>query len=194
MARTPTDMAHTMRIPMRFPAVVLLLVTAALAQADDRDLYGRWTLSPELTHAEQPDGPKTRSGPFSRLPNASVSVGGVPLPGTGGGGNGLPQVSGNPRDPEVLRCSELVIEPLDDDLHLTWVGVGSATLRRGNHLGLVSRWNDRRLTSRYETTSRKVSQEYEVRRDGTLLVTVKLNPNQSAAVVHKRVFERTGSL
>lgn len=178
---------------MTIPAMFLLLMAAATAHADDSALLGRWTLSPELTHAEQPDGPETRSGLFNRMPRASVSVGGVPLPGTGGGGDGLPEVSGNPRDPEVLRCSELVIEPLGDELRLTWVGVGSATLERGNHLGLVSRWNDRRLTSRYETTSRKVSQAYEVRRDGTLLVTVKLNPDKSAAVVHKRVFERTGS-
>ena len=177
---------------MRIPALLLLLVATVTARADDGALFGRWTLDPELTHAEQPDGPETRSGLFSRMPNASVSVGGMPLPGTGGG-DGLPQVSGNPKDPEVLRCAELVIEPLGEELRLTWEGVGSATLARGNHLGLISRWNDRRLTSRYETTSRKVSQEYEVQRDGTLLVTVKLNPNNSAAVVHKRVFVRTGS-
>lgn len=183
-----------MRTAMRCLALFLLLLSAVTARADDSALLGRWTLDPELTRAEQPGGPETRSGPFSRRPNASVSVGGMPLPGTGGGGDGLPQVSGNPRDPEVLRCSALAIEPLGDELRLTWEGVGSATLARGNHLGLVSRWNDRRLTSRYETTSRKVSQEYEVRRDGTLLVTVKLNPNNSAAVVHKRVFVRTGSL
>jgi hypothetical protein len=178
---------------MRTATIALLLLLAGGARAEEMTLTGRWTLSPELTHAEQPDGPETRSGLFSRMPRTSVSVGGVPLPGTGGGGDGLPPVSGNARDPEVLRCSELVIEPVGDDLRLTYVGVGSATLKRGNHLGLKSRWSDRRLTSRYQTTSRKVSQEYEVRRDGTLLVTVKLNPDESAAVVHKRVFERTGS-
>jgi hypothetical protein len=171
---------------------VMALLGAAAAQAGDRELTGRWKLSPELTRAEQPDGPETRKGLFSRMPRTSVSVGGVPLPGTGGG-NGLPQVAGNPQDPDVLRAPELVIEPVGDDLQLTFVGVGSTTLERGNHLGLVSRWDRDRLTSRYETTSRKVSQEYEVRRDGTLLVTVKLNPNQGATTIHKRVFEKVGA-
>jgi len=169
---------------------VIALLGVAAAQADDRALTGRWKLSPELTRAEQPEGPETRKGLFSRMPRTSVSVGGVPLP---GGGNGLPQVAGNPQDPDVLRAPELVIEPVGDDLQLTFVGVGSTTLERGNDRGLVSRWDRDRLTSRDETTSRKVSQEYEVRRDGTLLVTVKLNPNQGATTIHKRVFEKVGA-
>ena len=69
-------------------------------------------------------------------------------------------------------------------------GGRSDTLKRGNDQGLVSRWSARKLTTRYETTSRKVSQVYQVRRDGTLLVTVKLNPKRGPTVVHKRVFER----
>jgi len=173
------------------PIVLTALLGAAAAGADDLALSGRWKLSPELTSAEQPEGPETRKGLFSGTPRTSVSVGGMPLPGTGGG-SGLPRVAGNPQDPDVLRAPELVIEPVDERLRLTFVGVDSITLQHGNHLGLVSRWDDERLTSRYETTSRKVSQEYQVRRDGTLLVTVKLNPNQGATTIHKRVFEKIG--
>jgi len=182
-----------MRMKRLIVIALAALLGAAAAQADDLALTGTWKLSPELTSAEQPDGPQTRKGLFSRMPQTSVSVGGVPLPGTGGGGSGLPQVAGNPQDPDVLRASELVIEPVGEELRLTFVGVDSTTLKRGNHLGLVSRWDRDRLTSRYETTSRKVSQEYEVRRDGTLLVTVKLNPNQGATTIHKRVFEKVGT-
>jgi hypothetical protein len=90
----------------------------------------------------------------------------------------------------VLRCSEVSVERLGDDLHLSFGAAGSDTLKRGNDQGLVSRWNDRKLTSRYETTSRNVTQVFEVQRDGHLLVTVTLNPRDGAKVVHKRVFDR----
>lgn len=165
--------------------LALVTITPSAAAAG---LSGRWLLNHELTNAEQPDGPEIRKGLFSRMPRTSVSVGGVPLPGTGSGG-GLPSVSGSAQEPKVLRATELTIEPLGDALHVSYAQVGSDTLKRGNDQGLVSRWNDRRLSTRYETTSRKVSQEFEVRRDGRLLVTVKLDPNEGATVIHKRVFD-----
>lgn len=182
-------MAMSLRHITSLPVLLLVLwMPLTAAAAGESELFGHWVLNQELTSEEQPDGPEQRRL-FNNLPQASVSVGGMPLPGTGGG-SGLPQVPGSSRDPAVLRCSELTIEPLGDDLHVTWVQVDSATIERGDDQGLVSRWSKRKLTSHYETTSRKVRQTYEVRRDGTLLVTVKLNPNQGAAVIHKRVFER----
>lgn len=171
---------------LRSAALLLLLATTTTAAASE--LPGRWVLSPELTHEAQPDGPQQKSGVFEKLPNASVSVGGMPIPGTGTAA--LPSAPGNARDPRVLRASTLAIEDHDDTLRIDYGESGSETLKRGNDQGLVSRWSRRKLTTRYETSSRKVSQSYEVRRDGTLLVTVKLNPNDSAAVVHRRVFQR----
>jgi hypothetical protein len=168
-------------------AVLILSLLAQPALAGTSELYGRWILNHELTSAEQPDGPEQRAL-FSGLPQTSVSVGGVPLPGSGG--SGTPPVPGSSKDPDVLRCGELTIEPLGDKLHLTFVGVNSVSIERGDDQGLISRWSDRKLTSRYETTTRKVNQSYEVRRDGRMLVTVKLNPNRGATVIHKRVFER----
>ena len=158
------------------------------ARADASDLSGHWVVSPELTREAQPDGPQQKSGMFEKLPNATISVGGMPIPGTGSAA--LPSAPGTARDPRVLRAGSLTIEELDDSLHLNFGESGSETLKRGNDQGLVSRWSRRKLTTRYETSSRKVSQSYEVRRDGTLLVTVKLNPRDSAAVVHRRVFQR----
>lgn len=159
----------------------LLLPTAALA---DATLIGRWVLNEELTAEVAPK--QSRRTSAAGGPRATVSVGGMPLPGTS---TALPQVAGTARDPGVLRCSVLTIESRGDNLHLDYQGVGSDTLKRGNDQGLVSRWGARKLTTGYETTSRKVSQTYQVQRDGRLLVTVKLNPNTGPTVVHKRVFD-----
>ena len=165
-------------------AVIAICLTAATAAAEPPALHGRWTLNHELTQEAQPK--RRESGWFSNMPRASVSVGGIPLPGNGS----APQSSGGAPDPKVLRTAELTIEPQGDNLHLSFGEAGSDTLKPGNDQGLVSRWNPRKLTSRYETTSRKVSQVYEVQKDGRLLVTVRLNPNSGPTVVHKRIFDR----
>jgi len=89
----------------------------------------------------------------------------------------------------VLRCSELSIEQLADDVLLTYQGVGSESLSKGNVQGTRTSWSRRKLSTRYATTTRKVSRTFEVRPDGRLLVTVKLDPNRAKAAIHKRVFD-----
>jgi hypothetical protein len=176
-------------MPPRLAASLLTALIAFAAAADifaaESELAGRWILNDELTREVQPDDPKQRDL-LGNLPRASVSVGGVPLP-TGGGQP--PPVAGSARNPGVLETAHLTIEPVGDQLRLIYAGGTGDTLKAGNDQGLISRWNRRKLTSHYETTSRKVSQVYEVRRDGRLLVTVKLNPNRGPTLVHKRVFD-----
>ena len=164
----------------------ILIATAA---ADSPGLIGSWTLNNELTSEVQPEGKETqRFGNSSVRP--TISVGGMPIP-TGGSSQG--EYSSAPtRDPKVLSCAELGIEHVGDDIHLTYVGVGSETLTPGNVQGTRTSLSHRKLSSRYETTTRKVSKIFELRNDGRLLVTVKLNPKQGATVVHKRVFDRSG--
>jgi hypothetical protein len=162
-----------------------LLTLPATSAAADTPLTGRWVLNEELTADAQPK-PSTRSR-SSRGPQASVVVGGMPIPSSGGG---LPTVAGNPQDPKVLRTTEFTVAPAGDDLRLSFAGVGDETLKRGNDQGLVSRWSARRLNTSYETTSRRVSQVYQVRRDGRMEVTVTLRPNQGARTVYKRIFDR----
>jgi hypothetical protein len=174
------------RIITTFLATLLALGGFVAARAADAVLVGHWRLNHELTEEVQPDAPRQRDVP-GNLPRPSVSVGGVPLPTPGGGQP--PPVAGNPRDPKVLHSTTLTIRPVGDDLELTYAGAQSDRLKRGDDQGLISRWSDRKLTSRYATTSRKVSQVYEVRSDGRLLVTVKLNPNDGPTLVHKRVFD-----
>ena len=159
------------------------------AAADSPGLIGSWTLNNELTKEAQPEGKEThRFGGGSVRP--SISVGGIPLP-TGSGAQGEYSSAPN-RDPKVLSCAELSIERVGDDILLTYQGVGSETLSPGNVQGTRTSYSRRKLTSRYATTTRKVSKTFELRSDDRLLVTVKLNPSQGATVVHKRVFDRKG--
>jgi hypothetical protein len=173
------------RLATAIAAVLLAAPLLTLPAAAGTPLSGRWVLNEELTAEAQPK-PSTRSR-SSRGPQATVIVGGMPVP---SGGSGLPTVAGNPQDPKVLRTAEITIEPAGDELRLSFAGVGDETLKRGNDQGLVSRWSGRRLNTGYETTSRRVSQVYQVRRDGRLEVTVTLQPNQGARTVYKRVFDR----
>jgi hypothetical protein len=173
------------------PAVLafLLVIAAMPAAAKSSKLEGRWILNQELTTEVQPEN-RGRTSRFDNLPRPTISIGGMPLPRSGT--EAPPATPGSAADPRVLRSSELRITPLGDTLTLDFTGQSgktSETLARGNQQGLVSRWNATRLTSNYETLSRKVSQTYEVRKDGRLLVTVKLDPNGGRAVVYKRVFD-----
>jgi hypothetical protein len=165
---------------------VMLLAVAAPALSKPSKLEGRWVLNEELTSQVQPDNTPRKSA-LDRMPRPTISVGGMPLPGTGR--ESPPAPAGSAADPKVLRSTELVIEPAGDTLTLRYAQ-GSDTLTRGNQQGLVTRWNERKLSTGYETLSRKVTATYEVRNDGRLLVTVKLNPNQGNSMIHKRVFER----
>jgi hypothetical protein len=150
-------------------------------------LAGRWVVNDLLTRELQPPdrGPTTASG---GLPRPSISVGGMPIPGTTPAAQ--PGIGGSAPDPMVLRCTELTLAPAGDTIELSFHGVGSDRLQRGRHQGVVSRWSERKLTTHYDTTSRRVSQTYEVDRDDRLVVTVKLNPKQGKTLVHKRVFDR----
>ena len=165
----------------------LLLVAGTQAAAEATGLFGRWQLNNELsTDVQDTGGGIDLSGANV---STSVSVGGIPIP--TGGSRPPSEISKLPsKDPDVLRCAELTIEPVGEDVLLTYVGVGSETLSKGNVQGTKTRWNQRKLTTRYATTSRKVSRTFEIQQDGRLLVTVKLDPNRAKAAVHKRVFDR----
>ena len=171
--------------------VAAMAVTAACATGvgdGSPGLAGQWTLNQERTVEVQPEN-RTQRKPLGRTGTAVV-VGGIPLPTPGS--TPLPSAPGSAPDPTVLHTPTLTIEPGEDELTLVYAGGERETLKRGDDQGLISQWSSSRLTSRYETTSRKVSQVYQVQRDGSLLVTVRLNPNQGSTLVHKRVFDRAG--
>jgi hypothetical protein len=173
-------------------AIVLGLTLQALAPpafAKPSRLEGQWLLNQALTAEAQPEI-RARGGRLDNLPRPTISVGGLPLPRAENEAPPIP--SGSAADPKVLRSSALTIAATGDAMRLEYDATGgkaSETLVRGNQQGLVSRWNATRMTSSYETLSRKVTQTFEVRKDGRLLVTVRLDPNDGRALVYKRVFD-----
>ncbi len=179
--------ANSIRAETFLLSVVAALL-AAWGAADPPALIGTWVLNNDLTSEVQPNGKQTRRFEGLSGVHPTITVGGIPLPSTG---TEQPEYSTGPtKDPEVLACTELSIETMGDDVLLTYHGVGSETLTPGNVQGTRTKLTKRKLTSRYETTTRKVSKTFELRDDGRLLVTVSLNPNQGPTIVHKRVFDR----
>jgi len=157
----------------------------AFAAKDPQWLLGLWVVNNELT-AELGRSEK-KSGWLDGFGRPSVSVGGLPVPLPGS--STLP-ATGSSRDPDVLRCTTMSIQMNEVGVHFSYTGVGQETMKPGNDQGRRTRWNKSRLTSRYETTSRKVIKTYELRKDGTLHVSVELKPAQGAAVIHHRIFEQ----
>ena len=158
------------------------------AWGGELDLVGAWTLNVERTEAVQPDNSNSHwweglGGNFS----TSVSVGGIPVP---TGSPGPEPELGSPGPPQMLRCQAFTVERLDDSLLLTYQGVGSEELRPGAYRGMRSQWSRRKLTSNYESTTRKVKRSLEVQRDGSLLMSVTINPRKGKTLRYKRVFDR----
>ncbi|MGA1371934.1 MAG: hypothetical protein ACO3Z6_10065 [Pseudomonadales bacterium] len=179
--------------PSRHRVAALLLLLAApgapIATAAVADgIAGRWQLNDTLTREANPPEKRSNST-FGGFGAPTLVVGGipVPIPGTGGA---QPGIGGSSPDPAVLRTLELVIQPAGERITLDYVGVATETLERGNVQGQKSRWDEQSLKTSYETTTREVSQVYEVDRDGRLQVEVKLNPNQGRTQKHYRVFDR----
>jgi len=178
-------------LPSVIRSLPLFALCAALsfaACAEELALVGAWTLNVERTGAIQPDNSTSRwweglGGNFS----TSVSVGGIPVP-TGSPGP-APEL-GSPGPPQMLRCQAFTIKKLDDSLLITYQGVGSEELKPGAYRGMRSQWSRRKLTSNYESTTRKVKRSLEVGRDGRLLMSVTINPRKGKTLRYKRVFDR----
>ncbi len=171
-------------------SLALCALFSLAAWGGELDLVGAWALNVERTEAVQPDNSNSHwweglGGNFS----TSVSVGGIPVP-TGSPGP-EPEI-GSPGPPQMLRCQAFTVERLDDSLLLTYQGVGSEELRPGAYRGMRSQWSRRKLTSNYESTTRKVKRSLEVQRDGTLLMSVTINPRKGKTLRYKRIFDRTG--
>ena len=180
--------------PVRYPAHLLLAAMALCLplqmRADNLELLGTWTVNIERTLEVQPDNANVRwweglEGNFS----TGVYVGGVPVPVGGGvkpeGDAGIP-------NPEMLRCQAFDIQRNEHGLLLTYHGVGEEKIRSGAYRGLHSAWSAKKLTSDYESTTRKVKRALEIQKDGSLLMSVTINPRKGKTRRFKRVFERSG--
>lgn len=175
---------------VRLAGIVLLasgLAVASLPTAakEPSRVLGYWTLNNEQTVAAQPED--ARQGfSFGRV-TPSVRIGGVPIPLPS---NTPAQESGRAEDPPVLRCADLQVGFDDRDVMLTFDSEREARWRHGKYRGMTTRLTSNRLTSRYDTMTRKVRKTFEVRSDGRLEVTVVVNPKSGKKITYKRVFDR----
>jgi hypothetical protein len=163
-----------------------LLIAAGAATAVE-SIAGHWRLNEALTNEVQPKL-DTENSSGSGMHGPVVTVGGMPVPGSGS--TPYPELGGASPDPKVMRCTELTVAPAGDVMQIDYQGVGTDRLKRGNDQGLKSKWKDDKLETRYKTTTRTVSEEWELDDAGRLLVTIRLDPDGGKAVVYKRVFDR----
>lgn len=174
----------------RHPLLTLLLLlstSVVMARDSGSSLDGTWVINHELTEEVQPEF--KNSGLFDNLGGGrmQVSVMGVPVPTS----EAQPRPTiGNPRDPDVLSCLEMILHDQGTKFLATYQDVGEEEFIKGNYRGRESRWSGKSLTQFYRTTERKVTKTYEIRSDGRLLVTVVIKPNKDKKRVFKRVFDR----
>jgi len=171
----------------------VLLLIGALAQATftwaaDTQLIGEWQLDIEGSAAIAPEQPQEKNWFKNQNVRTSVNIGGIPLPRTGGR---VPEFSNKPaKDPNILRCKEMIIEPRDGGLAFTYVNVGSDFRKKGKYRGAKIRWDKDSLSETYKSTTRKVTQKFEIQDNGQLLVTVKINPNKGLTRTYLQLFNR----
>ncbi len=168
----------------------LMLSASAFAAGADSALLGTWAVNIERSQAIQPDNANVRwweglEGNFS----TQVSVGGVGVP---VGGGAKPEGDAGVPNPEMLRCQSFSIATDEHGLVLSYHGVGEEKIRPGAYRGLHSAWSAKKLTSNYESSKRKVNRTLEVQRDGSLLMSVIINPRKGKTRRFKRVFDRSG--
>lgn len=168
------------------------ILCAALLTTSDHshatELVGQWELDAERTEAIQPEQPQQKQWLKGQNISTNVSYGGQRLPTIRRKIGAMSSLS--ERDPEVLRCKELVISNKGDDLLFTYVDVGSEVRSKGRKRGFNTAWSKKKLTDSYKTTTRKVSHTFAIQDDNSLLVTVLIKPNKGPKRIYKQVFNR----
>lgn len=174
--------------------ILLLYVLALSASATaETGLAGDWILNETRSAEVQPEQLESRRLLGQGRVSSSVSVGGIPIPGPGGGGKQKAFSDRPTKDPDILRCKRMQIEAAGEDLRMTYEEVGSELFRQGQYRGVTSSWNQRRLKSRYRTTTRKVTHDLQLQKDDSLLVTVTIKEDGSRKRTYKQIFERPGA-
>ena len=171
-------------------ALLWLLTLAPAAFAAEPAWLGKWVLNAERSAEVQPEQPLSKGWLPGGNVSTTISVGGLPLPGTGGG---VPSAAPDtaPSDPGVLRTKALLLSlPSADVLRLEYKKVGEESLRRGTHRGIKTSWRSSTISTSYRTTERRVAQSYELQPDDSLLVTTTIKRKKSKKRTYKQIFER----
>ncbi|MGI9326041.1 MAG: hypothetical protein ACR2PZ_12530 [Pseudomonadales bacterium] len=187
----PTPRSNILNLPISAVLCGALLCCSVWAEASA--LTGIWILNEERSAQVQPEQLESRNWLGGGKVNTSVNVGGIPLP--GGSSGKQKAMSDQPaKDPDILRCKRMEIESSGEDLQITYDELGRDLFRQGKYRGVTSRWDKKRLKSRYQTTTRKVTHDLQLQKDESLLVTVTIKADGSRKRTYKQVFERPGSM
>ncbi len=154
--------------------------------AEPHALTGSWRLNLPATDELAVDY-EAGSGIEGGLPlRTQVTVMGLPLPSRAKSSpmSGLPA-----RDPDVLLCTEMTLTIDGGRVRLNYDHGASETLREGEYRGRTTRVSRRKIEESYKTTERTVRKTWELRKDGTLLVSVRIKYRGDKAQTYQRVFD-----
>ena len=162
-------------------------VYAKSASITNIGLEGAWVLDEEESKRIQPAPAKDSI--FSRIRGSTnVSVGGIPVPKSSTAQS--TETRGKANDPDVLFCKGMNIIATSESVRIDYDGLGAKTFYIGKVRGRKTAYSAKRLTTSYESTSRKVSQKYVMDGPNKVIVTVTLKPNSGKKRVIKKAFNR----
>jgi len=168
----------------------LLTILGSALPAVAADKYvGRWVVNLEETQAVAVPFEKGGGGGSQWRP--SVTIMGIPLPGS----SKMPPMSNlAAKDPMVLNCAAMIIDREPSKMHLEYPGIGKETLRDGHYRGRDTEFGKKKIQQEYKTPERKVTKTWSIRKDGRLLVEVKIKTGSAKARTFRRVFDRAENL
>ncbi|NKC00519.1 MAG: hypothetical protein GKR90_18795 [Pseudomonadales bacterium] len=168
--------------------VLAIACFAGSAYGADFALEGRWQLNLEESDKIAVKYTKgSGTGRRNLIQSGTVSIGGLPLPSLGGRVPSQSRMA--PKNPEVLLCNVMAIEADGNRLTLVYDDGEKEIMRKGDYRGRTSEWGKKGIRQNYKTPDRKVTKTWSIRKDGRLLVEVKLNPPKDRARTYKRVFD-----
>ncbi|MBV1905114.1 MAG: hypothetical protein KUG75_03485 [Pseudomonadales bacterium] len=162
---------------------------SAFAKSDKTPvgLAGEWVLDEHKTRQIQPAAKK--SSIFSKFrTSTNVSVGGIPLPKSSTAK--VPDSRGKSKDPDVLFCKGMAISVEEETIRIDYDGLGAKTYVIGHYRGRRTSYNKKQMKTWYESTSRKVSQTYNMDGRDKMIVTITLAPNSGPKNIVKKAFTR----
>lgn len=147
-----------------------------------KTLLGDWKLNPDETERLKPK--RKRKGTHRQ--GFSVHVMGAP---TSRGGSR--QSGRSPNMPEVLSCTSLTLSRSVDQIQLSCPDMsGSRKFKIGKHHGRTVRWNNRELSEKYRSTSRRVEHEFQLKKKDRMHVKVSVKPKNARKLEYTLVFDR----
>ena len=171
-------------------SVLLFLGTFPVRECNTKtiqDYEGTWHINREATEALKEPYKENSRRRNSRF-NTQMSLGGLPMPRSGGQ---RPMSQLIAQNPMVLRCSEMSIKfETPNEIRIVYEDLGQEILRRGDYRGRKTKWSIRGIKQAYNTTERRVTKNWSINKKGQLLVEVKIKPKESKQFITRAVFDR----